>query len=419
MRRWIGRGAPAAPGRRLPAAGGRVAAAMALLAALVSAAVIAAPQTAPVAAAPQTAPAAASAQAEPVVVIVAPEDRSYVAGPTLFRVRVDPPGTEVKSVSLFVDSRLICTLERPPFECTWDAGPKVLEHGLRAVAVTADGRRPARSIRTSGTAHTESVEVDVTHVTVSVTDGAGNFVRGLPRDAFRVLEDKVRQDITFFASENIPLEVIVAVDVSGSMRDAMPQVKTAVKQFLTALRATDRVTVVGFNDNVFTLARPSADLAARLKAVDRLAPWGGTALYDGVIQAIDQLGRQAGRRVLVVFTDGEDRDSHIGLEAAERRLEASDAVLYPIGQGRAPRVKELKTVLERLAQKSGGRAFFAELDKLDQVFASILEELSNQYLLGYVPKDTTRDGRWRTLAVELPGKPFRIRARQGYRAEKR
>ena len=76
---------------------------------------------------------------------------------------------------------------------------------------------------------------------------------------------------------------------------------------------------------------------------------------------------------------------------------------YPIGQGRAPRLASLKTILERLAQKRGGRAFFGDsVDKLDAVFAEILEELSNQYLLGYVPHDLARDGRWRTLRVEVP-----------------
>jgi VWFA-related protein len=106
---------------------------------------------------------------------------------------------------------------------------------------------------------------------------------------------------------------------------------------------------------------------------------------------------------------------------AERRLEVSDAVLYPIGQGRAPRLASLKTILERLARKSGGRAFFGEsVDELDAVFGEILEELSNQYLLGYVPKDLTRDGRWRALKVEVPGKKdVNVRARQGYRPEKR
>jgi len=358
-------------------------------------------------------------QPEPAVVIVSPGDGSYISGPASFAVRVDPPGTAITSVTLYVDGRLVCTLERPPFECAWDAGRDVVEHVLRAVAVTAEGRRLVRSIRTQGTGYAERVDVDVVHITASVTDANGRFVRGLPRDAFRIAEDKAPRTITYFASEDVPLEIIVAVDVSGSMRDAMAEVKIAVKKFLTALRPADRVTLLGFNDNVFTLARPGVDLATRLKAVDRLAPWGGTALYDVIVQSLGSLGRQTGRRVLVVFTDGEDLNSHIALDVAERKLEGSDAVLYPVGQGRAPKVKELKTVLERLARKSGGRAFFSEIEKLDQVFANILEELSNQYLLGFVPAETSRDGRWRLLSVEIPGKDYRIRARQGYRAEKR
>jgi len=231
-----------------------------------------------------------------------------------------------------------------------------------------------------------------------------------------VFENDAAQQVTYFAAENVPLEIIVAVDVSGSMTTAMPQLKQATKKFLSALRPNDRVTLIGFNDNVFTLARPSADLPARLRAVDRLAPWGGTALYDVIVQAVDQLGRQPGRRVLVVFTDGEDLNSHVSVQVAEGRLEASDVVLYPIGQGRAVAAEDLKGILERLAHKTGGRAFFQEAEQLEGVFGSILEELSNQYLLGYVPRNSKRDGAWRTVRVELSDdKALRVRARQGYR----
>ncbi len=351
------------------------------------------------------------------LVFLSPEDGGYASGPTPIKLRVEPDGTAVRGVSLFADGRLVCTLEQPPFECQWDAGSNVVEHVIRAVATLADGRRVARSIRTKGVEYTEKVDVDVVQVTATVTDDSGKFVRGLTRRDFRLLEDGTPQSLTTFFSENVPLELIVAVDVSGSMTDAMPKVKESVKRFLSAIRPTDRVTVLGFNDSVFTLARPTVDLAARLRAIDRLAPWGGTALYDVVVQAFDLLGRQTGRRALVVFTDGEDLNSRVPIEVAERRLETSDAVLYPIGQGRAPRLASLKTVLERLARKSGGRAFFGDnVDQLDAVFGDILEELSNQYLLGYVPKDLTRDGRWRTLKVEVPGKDVRVRARQGYRA---
>jgi VWFA-related protein len=351
------------------------------------------------------------------LVFVSPEDGGYASGPTPIRIRVEPDGAAVRAVSLFADGRLVCTREQPPFECQWDAGPNVVEHVLRAVATLGDGSRVARSIRTKGVAYAEKVDVDVVQVTATVTDDSGRFVRGLARQDFRLYEDGTPQSLTSFFSENVPTEMIVAVDVSGSMTDAMPKVKESVKGFLTAIRPADRVTLLGFNDSVFTLARPTVDLAARLKAIDRLAPWGGTALYDVVVQAFDLLGRQTGRRALVVFTDGEDLNSRVPIEVAERRLEASDAVMYPIGQGRAPRLASLKTILERLARKSGGRAFFGEsVDQLDAVFADIIDELSNQYLLGYVPRDLTRDGRWRTLKVEVPGRAVHVRARQGYRA---
>jgi Ca-activated chloride channel family protein len=346
---------------------------------------------------------------------VSPADGDYVSGPIALKADVRPAGTPVRSVSLFADGRLVCTLEGPPFECAWDAGPHVVEHALRVVVVFPDGRRVARGVRTRGVPYAEAVDVDVVHITATVTDGDGRFVKGVPRQGFRVFEDGVAQSVSYFAAENVPLEIIVAVDVSGSMTGAMDGLKQATKKFLSALRPSDRVTLIGFNDNVFTLARPGAELDARLRAVDRLAPWGGTALYDVIVQAVDQLGRQPGRRVLVVFTDGEDLNSHIAEDVVEGRLEASDVVLYPIGQGRAFVAKGLRLVLERLAEKTGGRAFFHEADELEGVFANILEELSNQYLLGYVPTRGRRDGAWRTVRVELADRSLRVRARQGYR----
>ncbi len=349
-----------------------------------------------------------------------PKDGDYASGPITIVVGLEPPGTVAESVSIFADGRLVCTLERPPWECAWDAGQNVEEHALRAVATLGGGKRIAQAIRTRGVAYAEKVDVDVVQVTATVVDGDGRFAKGLRRQDFRVLEDGVPQDISNFVSENVPLEIIVAVDVSGSMTDAMPHVQDSVKRFLEELRPTDRVTVLGFNDNIFTVARPSVDLPGRLAAIDRLAPWGGTALYDLIVQAIDQLGRQTGRRALVVFSDGEDLNSRIPIEVAERRLETSDAVLYPLGMGRAPDLRALRDVLDRLAKKSGGRAFFGEtVERLNEAFAEIIKELSSQYLLGYVSKDGRRDGRWRAITVELPGKDFRIRARQGYRTMQR
>ena len=112
--------------------------------------------------------------------------------------------------------------------------------------------------------------------------------------------------------------------------------------------------------------------------------WGGTALYDVVLNGLNLLGRHPGRRSMLLFSDGDDQSSHATLEAAVARAEGSDATIYVIGQGRAVRAPELQTLLKRFASISGGRAFFTEdISRLDKFFEEILEDLSNQYLISY------------------------------------
>jgi Ca-activated chloride channel homolog len=149
--------------------------------------------------------------------------------------------------------------------------------------------------------------------------------------------------------------------------------------------------------------------------VDRLAPWGSTALYDVLLRGAEMLGRQTGRKALVVFTDGEDQGSHATINDVERRLQSSDVTLYMIGQGRGVTMEPLKRIIERLSVPTGGRALFTDsIDELHAAFADLLDELSNQYLLGYAPTNTKRDDTWRRIKVDVDGQ-HDVRARQGYR----
>ncbi len=363
--------------------------------------------------------AALLAQPPPAALIIAsPADDSIVSGVVPLSARVDPPAVTVRQVSFYADGRLVCALEAPPFQCEWDAGPTIGVHIIRAVAVLGNGERLVKSIRSRGAGYAERVDVDVVQVTAVVADDEGRFVKGLPRDAFRVLENDVPQPITHFASEDVPLEIVVAVDISSSLKDAMPQVKQAVRSFLTALADADRVTLLAFNDNIFTLARRDATAATRLRAVDRLAAWGGTALYDVVLKAVDVIGRQAGRKAIVIFTDGEDQSSRASLEAATRAIEASDATLYAIAQGRGRTVEGYRAILQQLAKVSGGRAITTGgAEELEHAFHQVIDELSHQYLLTYPPTNPARDGSWRRIRVELTAPHRHIRARQGYRAK--
>ncbi|HEY7289422.1 MAG TPA: VWA domain-containing protein [Vicinamibacterales bacterium] len=351
---------------------------------------------------------------EPTVTILSPGADAFLSGPTLLRARVTPNGAAA-GVTFFVDGRQICTLTREPFECDWDAGISIAEHQIRAVAALTGGGRIVHTVRTKGVGYNEKVNVDVVQVTVTVSDGRGKFVPGLPQSAFHVFEDNRAQSITHFAAEDVPLELLVAIDISGSMTPAMTKLKTAVKEFLGAVPAKDQVTLLGFNDSIFTLTRKATDQAERAKAVDRLAPWGSTALYDVILRGVEMLGRQRGRKALVIFTDGEDQGSHATLTDVERRLQTSDTTLYMIGQGRGVTLESLKRVMERLVAPTGGRAMFTDsIDELHGAFGELLDELSNQYLLGYASSNDKRDSEWRKIRVDVDGH-HDVRARQGYR----
>lgn len=350
------------------------------------------------------------------LVISSPGDGSYVTGAVLLQVHARTPAS-VRSVTFYADGRSVCTVLRAPFECNWDAGPGLKEHVVRAVATMADGARLVATSRTRSAGYIESVEVEVVQVTATVTDTDGRFVKGLLRDQFRVKEDGLVQRMTAFAGENIPLEIVVAIDVSQSMTESMPTLKAAVRTFLTALRPADQVSLLAFNDNIFTLARRATDPATRLRAVDRLAPWGGTALFDAMLTALNTVGKQPGRRSLVVFSDGEDQNSVATLKRVETRLETSDATIYTIGFGRSVKDKDLAQVMARMSQMSGGRSFLIDdIGELEKVFADIVEELSNQYLLSYASSNDAHDGSWRKILVELPTLKHQVRHRQGYRA---
>jgi Ca-activated chloride channel family protein len=362
---------------------------------------------------------AATPPPELTVSIVAPEPDAYVVGTVRIAARVEPARRvrDVARVMVYADGRLVCTLMDPArAECTWDAGAEIKEHVIRVVAELLGGGRVVTSTKTRGVEHVEKSAVEVVQVTAVVHD-RGRFIKGLPASAFRLLEDDVPQKIVHFSSEGSPLDLVIAVDVSESMTPAMPALKTSVKKFLSALGPKDQVTLTAFNDNLFTLTRRETTPEQRLRAVDRLAPWGGTALYDVIVRGLQQLSKQPGRRVLVVFSDGDDRSSHATLQSVEQAVRSSDATLFMVALGRGVRNAALKTGIERLVDLSGGRALFVERsDRLDEPFAEIIEELANQYLIGYESTNTKRDGAWREITLELVGQRYDVRARQGYNA---
>jgi Ca-activated chloride channel family protein len=359
--------------------------------------------------------AGAQTPSEPALVIVSPPADAYLSGTTILRATLTPADAATR-VLFSVDGKQVCDVSAPPFECSWEAGGTVVARQIRVVADLKGGGRAIKTLRTRSLGYAEKVDVEVVQIIATVVDGSGHFVTGIPKSAFHIDEDGKPQTLSHFGAEDVPLELIVACDVSGSMTPAMSRLKTAVKEFLTAVPSRDQVTLLGFNDSIFPLTRRAVDPAERVKAVDRLAPWGATALYDVILRGVDMLGKQPGRRAMIVFSDGEDQGSHASIADVERRLQASDVTLYMIGQGRGVEIEALKSVMQRLVEPTGGRALFTDnIDQLHLRFADLLEELSNQYLLGYASTNTKRDDVFRKISVRVDGQT-RVRARQGYRA---
>jgi VWFA-related protein len=350
--------------------------------------------------------------------IVSPPPDAFVSDQVTLEAQILPRERrgEVTDVTFYADGKLVCrSTDAQQPKCPWDAGAVIRPHLIRVVASLKSGERVVATTRTREIDYAEAVDVQVVQVNTSVVDRRGRFVSGLTPDSFRLTEDGVPQKIVQFASEDSPLEVVLALDVSGSMGAAMEDLKGAARQFLASLGAEDQVTLVAFNEEMFLLTQRETSREARLRALDRLGAWGGTSLYDVIIRSLEQLSRKPGRRSLVVFSDGDDKTSQATLETVQRVIKSSDATLFMVGLGEGREQKKLRATLESLADPSGGRALFAERPSdLARAFSELVEELKHQYLLGFESTNTKKDGAWRRLVVELPNTNHRVRAREGY-----
>jgi Ca-activated chloride channel family protein len=360
----------------------------------------------------------------PSVRIVEPTADTLLVGQVTLRVVVDPPDTRVVSVDFFIDggSSPACSAKSMPFDCSADVGERIVSHTIRAVANLRDGTRIVTSVLTAS-GIVDRAAANAVLVPVVVTDYLGRFVKGLDAKSFQVFEDGAPQMITSLQAENVPIDVVIAVDISGSMLQSMPKLKESVKRFLTAINALrrantpTRLTLVGFNDRAFVVAKPETSLTEQALAVDRLNAFGGTSLYDTILSSIDLLGSDVSRKALIVFTDGDDRSSLGSIAPVQRRIRDSNATVYMITQGNQPAATHARDVVRQLSEVSGGRAFSIEdVDELEKVLSFVIQDLTNQYLMGYSPTNTARDGTYRRITVRTSVKSHQIRAREGYRA---
>lgn len=361
----------------------------------------------------------------PSIVISSPDGTRHLAGPERLAVDVRA-GQTVTGVQFEVDGRRVCVRDRPPFECTWDAGPDGAARVVRVVGTLADGTRLVGRVHTParpGGGIRFSSSVDLVLVPVIVTDRRGNHVTDLDRDRFEVLEDGVRQDVIYFeaAGDRSSLDLALAIDISGSMTQTMPALKQSVQALVQSLRADDAVTLVAFNDRVFVLARRESDRARLASLIDLLEPSGFTSLYDAIGRSLTLLDDGSMRHAVLAFTDGDDRSSFSSLEAVERRVENAGAPLYVLTLGERSQMREVERIVRRLAAVSGGQVLRADRpDRLERALGTFREDVRNGYVLGNYPAQAGpgigASGSLRTISVRIRnGRDYRLRTREGYR----
>lgn len=348
------------------------------------------------------------------LVIREPAEGATVVGPST--VEVAPAASaRLVEMTVLVDGREVCRIARAPWSCRWDAGASIVEHHVRVVGVLESGRRVVANRRTRGLDVNETVNVSAVQVPVIVTGPDGRFVTGLGVRDFAVVDDGRREAVDSVIDQTLPLEVVIAIDISGSMEPSIADVGQAVRRLLARLRPADTATVVGFNDTIFLLAEREGDPALRDAAIEGLVPWGGTALYDATVKAVDLVSQHAGRRGVILFSDGDDRHSVGRRDESLRRIEEAQVAVYTVGFGDGGS-EQFRRTLAAFAEASGARAFFPRRPQdLDETFDRIFQELSHQYILSYVPSGERRPG-WRTLEVHAACAGCRVRAREGYRA---
>jgi len=277
---------------------------------------------------------------------------------------------------------------------------------------------------------TFEVGIEVINLNVSITDARNRYVSDLLEKHFAVFEDGVRQELTLFSHENLPISLVLMVDCSASMDEKLKVAQDAAVGFVKTLTAQDLAQVVQFNDRRTVLQDFTSDQALLEEAIRRTEASGPTALHNALYVSLKELdkqksGQQLRRRAIVLLSDGEDTASLVSDDQVMELARKTEIAIYSISlrPGRSQDRNRLAFsqathLLTALSQETGGQVHFPNsLSELDTVYARVAEELRTQYTLGYVSSNKRRDGKWRRIVVRVPERDdLQIRHKIGYYA---
>lgn len=273
-----------------------------------------------------------------------------------------------------------------------------------------------------------TVTSDLVTMTVTVTDQYNRFVSGLKKKAFTVFENGEEQEIAFFGDDDSPVSVGVIFDVSGSMSgDKISKARDALAKFIQTSHPRDEYFLIGFNNRAQLLLDRTRNGEAVLDKLTMVKPRENTALYDAVYLGAEKVTRGVHqKRAILLISDGQDNASRYTFSDVRRLLKETDVTVYSIGilsggdYGSSDGMRG-QSFLDELSGVTGGKSFYPQNDvEMSEIFERIAIELRNQYSIGYYPKNSNLDGKYRKLKVKVNpprGLPrLIVRTREGYYA---
>ncbi len=370
--------------------------------------------------------AAVPAAAELEVRVLSPAGHQPVYGEVEVIVEVAGDGP-VERVELFCDGRQTAVATAPPWRFVVDVGMENAEHTFQVFAFSADGGRASFTRTTPRIVVNEEMRVELVQLYVTASDDGGR-VLDLGADDFTVTDDGREESLVTFARGDIPFAATILVDTSSSMVGGrLAAALEGARAFAAGMRPLDEARLLAFSDRLRSVSPFTSFPEVLTAGLGGLAADGGTAINDVLYLALTQLEERQGRRVVVLLTDGVDTHSALSMRDLLPVARRSRALIYwiRVGDGRAGRLyspwrtpeeyDRERSGLRRAVRASGGRVVdVASPHQLRPAFTALLDELREQYVLGYYPADRRHDGRFRPVEVDVARGGVKVRTAAGW-----
>jgi Ca-activated chloride channel homolog len=373
------------------------------------------------ASAPVTATSSDDAKVPPTIRITSPLGRTGLPGTVRIVARMTTPeGTAVPAaVRFYMNGVLIATdTDGPPYVAEWQDENPFEPCTLTVEANDAIGNTLRDTVELAPLTIVETSDITSVGLDAVVQDARRRYVAALDASDFVLREDGKPQTIDLVVSDAPPAIFTLLIDSSQSMSPNVRFVQRAATELAGFLGDEDQIAVAPFRAGITSITGPTRDRATIAGAVAAVIPRGGTAIVDALQQVSEQAGGMAGRRVVVLVTDGYDEQSRSTFEATLASLKASQITVYVVGVGGVAGVSlKGEQLLRQIAAETGGRAYFPWNGReLAAAHADIAADVHHRYRLAYTPSNQLKDGTWRVITLSTTNPSYKVRARAGYEA---